>query len=44
VDAVESQARFEVTHKRHHHLVCRECREIINFQWTKIDAAAFRGR
>ena len=40
VDTVESQARFEVTYKRHHHLVCRECREIIDFHWPRIDAAA----
>ena len=37
VDTIESLARFEVTDKQHHHLICSRCREIMDFQWTTID-------
>jgi len=37
VDTVESQGRFEVTYMRHHHLICSQCKEIIDFQWDVID-------
>jgi len=37
VETVESQARFEVQHIRHHHLICRECNHIIDFQWQCFD-------
>ncbi len=37
VETIESQARFEVVFKRHHHLICRHCREIMDFQWPSID-------
>jgi Fur family transcriptional regulator, peroxide stress response regulator len=40
VDTVESQARFEATGIRHHHIICRKCREIMDFQWRQIDDAA----
>ncbi|HEY5672920.1 MAG TPA: Fur family transcriptional regulator [Malonomonas sp.] len=40
VETVESQARFEVAQWPHHHLICRKCREIIDFQWQLIDEAA----
>ncbi len=39
VETIESQARFEVIYKRHHHLICRQCREITDFQWPSIDEA-----
>lgn len=39
VETVESQARFEATHHPHHHLICRECGEIIDFQWPLVDRA-----
>lgn len=39
VETIESQARFEVQHLRHHHLICRECNHIIDFQWQLIDQA-----
>jgi len=39
VDTMESQARFEVTHGRHHHLICRRCQEIIDFKWQMVDEA-----
>ena len=38
VDTIESQARFEATLLRHHHLICNRCKEIIDFQWEFIDA------
>ncbi len=39
VETIESQARFEVIYERHHHLICRQCREILDFQWPSIDEA-----
>lgn len=39
VETIESQARFEATTFRHHHLICSRCREIIDFQWPAIDEA-----
>jgi Fur family transcriptional regulator, peroxide stress response regulator len=38
VDTIESQARFEATIERHHHLICSSCKEIVDFQWGSIDA------
>jgi Fur family peroxide stress response transcriptional regulator len=40
VDTVESQARFEATCYRHHHLICSRCKEIIDFTWESIDEVA----
>lgn len=40
VETVESQARFEVQHMRHHHLICRQCNHIIDFQWELVDQAS----
>ena len=37
VETVESQARFEAVSNRHHHLVCSECKTIMDFQWQEID-------
>lgn len=37
VETIESQARFEVVFNRHHHIICRQCREIMDFQWPSID-------
>lgn len=39
VETSESQARFEVANIQHHHLICRKCKEIIDFQWQYIDQA-----
>ena len=39
VETVESQARFEVSLLRHHHLVCSRCKEIMDFKWRLIDEA-----
>lgn len=38
VDTVESQARFEATQHRHHHLICSKCKQITDFEWHSIDA------
>jgi Fur family peroxide stress response transcriptional regulator len=43
VDTVESQARFEARGARHHHLICRRCKEIMDFQWQQIDEVALPG-
>ena len=40
VETLESQARFEATSRRHHHLICRKCGKIADFQWPDIDSAA----
>ena len=40
VETVESQARFEAAHVVHHHLVCENCKQIMDFQWQYIDEAA----
>jgi len=37
VETIESQARFEVTQMQHHHLICRKCKQIMDFQWRLID-------
>lgn len=40
VVTVESQARFEVAQLRHHHLICKKCKHIIDFKWQFIDQTA----
>lgn len=37
IETVESQARFEVKITRHHHLICRKCNAINDFQWESLD-------
>ena len=37
VETVESQARFEFKIMRHHHLTCRKCNKITDFQWESLD-------
>ena len=44
VDTVESQARFEVKGASHHHLICRRCKEIVDFEWRQIDEAPLPGK
>lgn len=39
VETIESQARYEVVLDRHHHLICSQCNEIIDFRWDLIDKA-----
>lgn len=41
VETAESLSRFEVARIPHHHLICRECGEIVDFTWPLIDEAAF---
>lgn len=40
VETVESQARFEMRDQHHHHLICRQCHEIMDFQWKDVDGAS----
>lgn len=40
VETVESQGRFEATTTRHHHLICRQCGAIMDFQWPDVDDAS----
>jgi Fur family peroxide stress response transcriptional regulator len=44
VETVESQGRFEAPTTRHHHLICRECKEIVDFQWKGVDEATLPAR
>jgi Fur family peroxide stress response transcriptional regulator len=37
IETIESQARFEVIYERHQHLICRQCRQVVDFQWPSID-------
>jgi Fur family peroxide stress response transcriptional regulator len=37
VETAESQARYEVVHERHHHLICRRCHEIMDFCWPSLE-------
>jgi Fur family peroxide stress response transcriptional regulator len=37
VEAAQNQARFEVQHVHHHHVVCRECNNITDFVWNLVD-------
>ena len=39
VETIQSQVRFEAIQDSHHHLICRECSEIIDFPWPSFDAA-----
>lgn len=37
IETKESLARFEVAGVGHHHLICRCCGQIMDFQWPLID-------
>ena len=39
VQTMENQARFEAGMEQHHHLICRNCREIIDFKWENFDTS-----
>lgn len=43
VETAESQARFEAATKRHHHLICSRCKEIMDFHWQEIEEAPLPG-
>ncbi|MHB8788585.1 MAG: Fur family transcriptional regulator [Desulfobulbaceae bacterium] len=37
IDSMESQARYELAAEEHHHVVCRKCGRITDFQWHRFD-------
>jgi Fur family transcriptional regulator, peroxide stress response regulator len=37
VETAESLARFDATKHRHHHIICKQCNEIMDFQWQQLD-------
>jgi len=37
VETVESQARFDAKHERHHHAICSRCHEIIDFNCPSVE-------
>lgn len=39
VETTDSQAYFEVSDAPHHHLICEQCKKIIDFQWQQMDEA-----
>ncbi|NTV51080.1 MAG: transcriptional repressor [Geobacteraceae bacterium] len=38
IQTAESQARFEVAHQPHHHLICSRCKGVMDFYWPAIDS------
>lgn len=40
VETVDSQAHYEAQTRQHHHLICENCKEIVDFHWPSFDAAA----
>jgi Fur family transcriptional regulator, peroxide stress response regulator len=40
VETFQSQVRYEIVQPPHHHLICRECHAISDFQWASFDAAS----
>ena len=40
VETIESLARFEVSNVQHHHLICEQCKKIIDFEWKQVDDVA----
>jgi len=43
VETAESLARFEVAQIRHHHLICLECGEMMDFVWSVLDEIPLPG-
>ncbi len=37
VESTQNQARFEVQHIHHHHVICRMCNEISDLTWNLVD-------
>ncbi len=37
IQTAESQARFEAVSAPHHHLICSQCKRVVDFQWTVVD-------
>jgi Fur family peroxide stress response transcriptional regulator len=42
VESAQNQARFEVQHIHHHHVVCRECGGICDFKWNLVDQTSLQ--
>lgn len=40
IESAQSHARYEVRRAPHHHLICRSCKEIVDFEWTSFDRSA----
>jgi len=43
IQTAESQGRFEVAHKPHHHLICSRCKQVMDFYWPAIDSISLPG-
>ena len=37
IQTAESQARFEAVVSPHHHLICSQCKQVMDFQWPALD-------
>lgn len=37
VDTVDSQGHYEAQMQQHHHVICENCREIMDFHWSDFD-------
>ncbi len=37
VESTQNQARFEVQHIHHHHVICRKCNAITDLTWNLVD-------
>lgn len=37
IQTAESQARFEAVTGSHHHLICSQCKQVLDFQWPAIE-------
>jgi len=42
VESGQNQARFEVQHIHHHHIICRKCNKIMDFTWNPADQASLQ--
>jgi len=42
VESGQNQARFEVQHIYHHHVICRKCNKIMDFTWDPADQACLQ--
>ncbi len=37
IQTAESQARFEAVCEQHHHLICNQCKRVVDFTWHEVD-------